>query len=511
MWTGSAARRHWLAAQRIPDLLQALLVGVAAFSIGAFLVAALFRLTYPFPLEVTEAPMLREVERVLRGEPIYVAPRLEYVPLVYGPLHAYLAAGVALLTGPTYAALRLVSLVASIGTLALVYDLVRRETGSRAAGLVSAGLLAASYPLAETALDLGRVDALFVFLIVAALYLARVPLPVGRWALILAGCSIGLAALTKVPLGAAPIALAIVIYLLLIDPRGALAFILSAALVLGIALVLLRLQTGPWATWYVWDLPRRHELRESLIARFWFMDFLNRFTFALVLGPVFVVGRAVLRNWPPVLFYGLSAPALIALAWVSRSSSGGGPNVLLPAHVAAAVLLGLGLAEALARLSNGAPASMAFRAYALVLCILQFGLIAYNPRLMVPYRSDQQADERLAARLAALPGEIFAPGFDGYVGGGGEQPHPGAVEEITGGYGGPPTAEGRAWQAALDRGLHDRRFSHIVLAEDDCCLKATVLGSGYVDAGPLFPPGDAFYSLKSRRTPEVHLYRAPNL
>jgi hypothetical protein len=377
---------------------------------------------------------------------------------------------------------------------------------------VSAGLLAASYPLAETALDLGRVDALFVFLIVAALYLARVPLPMGRWALILAGCSIGLAALTKVPLGAAPIALAIVICLLLIDPRDALAFILSAALVLGIALVLLRLQTGPWATWYVWDLPRRHELRESLIARFWFMDFLNRFTFALVLGPVFLVGRAVLRKWPPVLFYGLSAPALIALAWVSRSSSGGGPNVLLPAHVAAAVLLGLGLAEALARLSNGAPASMAFRAYALVLCILQFGLIAYNPRLMVPYRSDQQADERLAARLAALPGEIFAPGLDGYARASGKraQPHPGAVDEILGGFGGPKTAEGQAWQVALERALQDRRFSYVVLAEDDCCFKTRVLGSGYVDAGPLFPPGDEFFALKSWRTPEERLYRAPD-
>src|SRR5262245_7971222 len=94
MWTGSPALRNWATAERVSDLLQGLLLVISAISIGAFLIAALFRLSYPFPLQVTEAPALREVERVLRGELIYVAPTLDYVPLVYGPLLTYLAESV---------------------------------------------------------------------------------------------------------------------------------------------------------------------------------------------------------------------------------------------------------------------------------------------------------------------------------------------------------------------------------------------------------------------------------
>src|SRR3954454_312920 len=130
-WPIPRGRRLALETRDIPDLVQAVLLAIAAVAIGAFVVVALFRLTYPFPLQITEAPTLRELERVLHGQPNYVAPTLQHVPLVYGPLYVYVAAFVALLTGPTYAALRAVSLLASIGPLASLYALVRRETDSR--------------------------------------------------------------------------------------------------------------------------------------------------------------------------------------------------------------------------------------------------------------------------------------------------------------------------------------------------------------------------------------------
>ena len=137
-------------------LMRVLVIGAGAY-IALFMGTALLRLGYPYPLEPTKASSLSEVGRILSGQPLYVAPTLEYVPLVYGPIYFYVSALVARVLGETYVPLRLVSLLASIGSLALVFRLVQRETGSARAGLVAAGLLAAANPLAETAMDIGRV------------------------------------------------------------------------------------------------------------------------------------------------------------------------------------------------------------------------------------------------------------------------------------------------------------------------------------------------------------------
>src|SRR5207245_10320908 len=100
--------------------------------------------------------------------------------------------------------------------------------------------------------------------------------------------------------------------------------------------------------------------------------------------------------------------SLISVAWAARSNSGGAPNVLLPAHVAVALLFGLGLDAFLRLLSGGSARVRTLRAYLLGLCIVQFALLAYNPALLVPYRSEQWAAERLSTTLASLDGPLFA-------------------------------------------------------------------------------------------------------
>lgn len=504
----------------LPRLLYALLIAGATWYIASFVVVALFRLSYPFPLEITEGAVLRGVERVLHGEALYVAPTLEHVPYIYGPVYFYVSAFVALLTGLSYLPLRLVSLAASIGSLTLVGRLVHRETGSVGAGVVAAGLLAATYPLAQTALDSGRVDALFVFFLLAGLYLARTETwhARPRWFVLAAsGWLIALAGLTKIPTGAAPVALALILYLLATARGRVMAFVVGFVVPLAAVVLVLRAQSGPWPTWYLWDLPRQHEIRVNLLDRFWFLDLLPRFTLPLLLGPVFVLQSAMGRDRRPALFYGLTTLALIGLSWASRASSGGAINVLLPADVLVALLLGLGLHETLCQLGGASVRARAFQSYVLGVCIVQFALIAYNPRLTVPYLSDQWADERLAARLAELPGPIFAPDLDGYLrtSDKAEQPHNGAVEEITAGYGGIITDEGLRWRAELAIALREHRFRSIVLAEvqEECCgLRTLVLASGYIDAGPLFPLGDDFFRFKTTHghTPEEHMYVAPD-
>jgi hypothetical protein len=84
-----------------------------------------------------------------------------------------LSAAVASVLGQSYLPLRLVSLVSSLACFATGARLVQRETGSAAAGIAGAGVLAATYFAAGTWFDVARVDSLFLALSVAALYAAR--------------------------------------------------------------------------------------------------------------------------------------------------------------------------------------------------------------------------------------------------------------------------------------------------------------------------------------------------
>ena len=97
--------------------------------------------------------------------------------------------------GPSYLALRLVSLVSSLACFALLAGLVRRETGSAVAGAGAAGLLAATYFATGTWFDVARVDSLFLAFSVAGLYaVRRMRGPRGAVA---AGVLLAAAALTK--------------------------------------------------------------------------------------------------------------------------------------------------------------------------------------------------------------------------------------------------------------------------------------------------------------------------
>jgi 4-amino-4-deoxy-L-arabinose transferase-like glycosyltransferase len=454
---------------------------------------------------LTEAASLETVKRIQRGEPLYAAPTLQHIPMIYGPVYFYFAAAIASVVGPSYLPLRLVSLVASAGSLTLVAFLVKYETGSRAAGLVGAGLLAMTYPLAETALDLGRVDALFVFFLLAGLTLARTQT---SWiALAGSGVCLGLAGLTKLPLGAAPVALAILVYLTLTVRARAIAFASGAIVTVALIVLALRLQSGPWPTWYIWDLPRQHAINDhgDLGARFWFLDILPRLTFPLLIGPVFLLSRALIDDKRPLLFYTPVSISLVGIAWASRTNSGGATNVLLPAHAIIAVFLGLGLHAALHELDRGSTRARALQAYILGVCIVQFALIAYNPRLLVPFRSEQWAAERLSTTLANLRGALLAPDLDGYLlaSDKGEQPHMGAAGELMGEYGGRLTAEGQTWRDELAVALREQRYSHVVLSEPCCTVKDALDRNGYVSAGPLFPPDDDYWRWTGSRTPST--------
>ena len=139
-----------------------IVVVVAAVApIAIYLYVAVRRLGYPFELEWLEGGEVEIVNRVVHGQAIYVAPSLHYVPYPYPPLFIWVSAAFAKVLGVGFLAPRLVSFLASLGVLALLWQLVRRETGDTVAGLVAAGLFAATYQASGAYFDLARVDSLF--------------------------------------------------------------------------------------------------------------------------------------------------------------------------------------------------------------------------------------------------------------------------------------------------------------------------------------------------------------
>jgi hypothetical protein len=148
-----------------------------------------------------------------------------------------------------------------------------------------------------------------------------------------------------------------------------------------------------------------------------------------------------------------------------------------------------------------------------VLCvaIVQFATMFYNPRLAVPYRSDLWDGDRLSAALAALPGPIFAGSYQSFITDPtAVAPDLAAITELTGATsGGGGTPEGTpSWEGQFASALEQRRFTYLIIDPDVAASILTDLATdfGYRDAGPLFPPGDIYWSWRTGWSPKAEVY-----
>jgi len=135
-------------------------------AIGACLAVAVSRFPYPFELEWIEGGIVDHVARVVRGQRLYVAPTPEFVPATYPPLFYWVSAVVARLTDVGFLATRFTAILSSLACLSLTCAIVRRETRSWRAALISTGLFAATYRASGAWFDIGRGDTLFLALTV---------------------------------------------------------------------------------------------------------------------------------------------------------------------------------------------------------------------------------------------------------------------------------------------------------------------------------------------------------
>ena len=226
-----------------------LVVVVVAFvPIASYLAVALRQLGYPYELEWMEGGAVEIVARVVHGQAIYVAPSLHYVPYTYTPLYFWVSAAVAHLTGLSFLPLRLVSLTASVGCLAVLFGLVWRETDDPVAGVVASGFFAATFEVGGAWLDIGRVDSLFLLFLLLAVAAGRRARdwPGG----VLVGLLVFAAFFTK-QIGLVALA-PILVYLLAVRRRVGIAALLTSVVAVTGSTLFLQSESHGWYGYYIY-------------------------------------------------------------------------------------------------------------------------------------------------------------------------------------------------------------------------------------------------------------------
>ena len=437
-----------------PFLVRAARVAAAACAVAAVLLyvaVALARIGYPFELEWMEGASADHVARVLQGRTLYPPPSLEFVPMNYPPLYSFVAAGVARVTGLGLFPLRLVSFLASLGGLAALFVIARRETGTVQGGLLAMGLLAATYRLSGAWLDIARVDSLFLFLLLTAIALAQGGDEAEQ---IAGGVCLALAFMTK----QSAVAAVPVMLVWLLPGRRRTAFVVTAVTASALVTLLLHRVYGDWYYYYVYELPARHAWSARLGLSFVARDLLRPLPVACVLAlvPAWLAWRRRGANGPgdAVFLYAL-AIGCVGISALARMQPGGWNNVLLPGYAALALLFAVG-AERLARTPAGVWLAAA--------CILQLLVLAYDPGKQLPSARDRAAGDTLVTRLAAIRGDVWLP-YHGYLAtlaGKRSYAHIWGVDDVID----HDPRRGPALRADVVDALRRRRFSAVVMESD---------------------------------------------
>jgi len=386
-------------------------VAAAWLFVLSFIVLSMKRISYPFQLEWMEGGSLEHVHRLLERQPIYGPPDLEFTPFIYTPLFYYLGAVNASWLGEHLFALRIISFIASLGTLLCLFLIVRRETGDVFSGSLAAGLYAATFHLCEGWFDLARTDSLFLCLVLWASYLLRfgtsfVMRTMAGFLIFLSFFSKQVGLLACIPF---------LCHETLRFPKRTWGAWVGLGGSLLVSTLWMNFQTDGWYVYYCWELPRQHRWAWHMLFHFLTKDTLIPLTVAAGMA-LFHLSRVLNRPWRDPGWHAVClAVGLILAALTSRLHSGGYVNVLMPAYAGIALLFGLAESNLKpVHISSQGPEKGLHRMLFVVLCMTQFLSLVYWPGAYLPSKEDRSAGRYVQAVIKDVEGETFCPG-SGYL------------------------------------------------------------------------------------------------
>lgn len=432
-------------------------VVLAVFFVLVFLYLSVRRLHYPFDVEWIESTILVSVDRLVHHEALYAPPSLHYVPFLYAPLYFYLCAWVAKFTGVGFIALRLVSTASACGTLAVIFAYVYRETRDSVAAWAAVGVFASLNGFIGAWFDIGRVDSLFILLLMVSLYCTRFASPV------LAALAWMLAFQTK----QSAIGLAVP-FLLLYWERGKLrrpvVALVSFALLAGGSVAFMNHVSDGWYSRYIFGvaagLPAVMRLAVLYVPEVILMP--------LAVATVLLIAGALYA--PPTFrtrvgrFYILGTVFFFFAFWEVHAHRGVG-NSMQALYLWMALLLGVTVHRLVAlcreRGGEGWESGTAGAAALLVLTAVCVQMLSqsYNPGAFLPPKTELEARQALIAQVRAIPGPVYIVNhaYDDVLAG----KEPFADGEAVGGI--VDAKQGKAFVAELHDAETQHRLGAIVL------------------------------------------------
>lgn len=392
---------------RLLRLLRIVVRGLSAGLILLFIVSGLLRLHYPFPLEQLEGSMALGVARVAHGLPLYARPDFTFIAYMYSPAYFYVAGCVARLLGTGLFSLRLVSFLSTLGCFVVIAALIFTDTKSRFAALAGAGLYAAAYPVTQHWFDLGRVDSLYVLLVLLALFATRRLHPV------LAALVWTLAFLAKQTI--APVALIVLCWnAKQADSKGwrsAIAGCGAFVLFSSASMAWLDRVTHGWFGYYVFTVPHANsDLRLHAAAFFPSFVVLAPFGVAVVVIAAALLFTHIHWKGSPARFYLLAGGSTLTLCWFLNAHAGATANTAMPLYAILAVGFGIALARLLGWLSALAPSHVHTGEIVLLLAVAaQLASQLYSPKLTAPLPELHTSQQQFVNWLRLFPGEVLIP------------------------------------------------------------------------------------------------------
>ena len=382
---------------------------VGTYYLVTFIALTLIRMGYPFEIEWSEGFFVTGVQRLFDGLSLYVEPSINYVSYLYTPLYTYICAVSALFWGVGFTALRFVSFLASIGSFLMIYLIVYRWTHSKFSSYIATCFYAASFVVCGALHDLARVDSLFMFFLLAAIYSFYSSRMVIHS--LVSPVLMFLSYFTKQ--GALSVML-VLSFEAIRTRRGTQRFaylLICATLTVGSSL-LMNYATDGWYHYYLFFLPAQHGFVFQNYLSFWINDIFKYVTIALAFCSL--VFFKPLENKTKVgnfIRHGLLLGSLVLSSFAFRLHEGGYTNVLMPAYAGIAIYFGMGL-HISQSLFKSAPLR---RIVPAVLAIAQFGNLFYWPQNQLPSEKDRQTGYKILKIISNFDGDVFCSNHPWYL------------------------------------------------------------------------------------------------
>ncbi len=384
--------------------LKAIAVLLVVWSIACLAWVVFQRIGYSYGLEWMEGGMLQHVDRVRQGQDLYGAPSVDFTPFPYPPLFPWLASW---LPGDAWSFVgpRALAFTGYLGVAGCLWYMAKRSGVRPLYTAMGVAVWAAGFAFGGGWFDVARADGWAFFLHLAGvccLWGER-----GGKRIVLAGVLFLLAGLAKQvgwPLGI----LCAIAYTWQEKPgaRQLWATLVVGAIVLAWAIPRL---FGEWASFYIFSVLAGHPLGVSWVV---WSSALAGVALGLLLA-LWVLVRAFgrdssLRHQAPMI-------AALLLGWLlvygmGSIHAGAYDNVRLPLLLAAA--FGVTFAGGIVAELSGPWKSL--ESAVLGLCVVQLGMLVYDPRLWTPSAEYTARNEALESYIAQDEGPVFAPGH-GYL------------------------------------------------------------------------------------------------